>query len=47
MSPERAAGDRHIDARSDIYSLGAVLYEMLAGEPPHSGPAAQSVLAKI
>src|SRR5438552_6616254 len=47
MSPEQATGDRLIDARSDIYSLAAVLYEMLAGEPPHTGPTVQSVLARV
>ncbi len=45
MSPEHAAGDP-VDARSDIYSLGCVLYEMLAGEMPYSGPNAQALLAK-
>ncbi|MBI1722793.1 MAG: protein kinase [Gemmatimonadetes bacterium] len=47
MSPEQATGDRQLDARSDIYSLGCVLYEMLAGEPPYSGPTAQAVVARI
>jgi len=47
MSPEQAAGDRELDARSDLYSLGAVVFEMLVGEPPHVANTAQAVVAKI
>jgi serine/threonine-protein kinase len=47
MSPEQAMGDRELDARSDVYSLAAMAYEMLAGEPPFTGPTAQAVVAKV
>ena len=47
MSPEQATGDRTLDARSDVYSLAAVLYEMLTGEPPTTGPTVQAVIAKL
>ncbi|MCX5756103.1 MAG: protein kinase [Gemmatimonadetes bacterium] len=47
MSPEQATGDRVIDARTDIYSLAAMTYEMLTGEPPHTGTSAQAIIAKL
>jgi serine/threonine protein kinase/tetratricopeptide (TPR) repeat protein len=47
MSPEQAAAEREIDARSDQYALAAVTYEMLSGEAPHTGPTAQAVIARL
>jgi serine/threonine-protein kinase len=47
MSPEQATGDQGLDARSDIYSLGCMTYEMLVGEPPHVGNSVQAIIAKI
>jgi tetratricopeptide (TPR) repeat protein len=46
MSPEQASGSEHIDGRSDVYSLACVVYEMLGGEPPHTGPTPQAILAR-
>jgi eukaryotic-like serine/threonine-protein kinase len=47
MSPEQAMGERTIEARSDIYALGAVTYEMLAGDPPFTGSSVQAIVAKV
>jgi serine/threonine-protein kinase len=47
MSPEQATADKTITARSDIYSLASVLYEMLTGNPPHTGSSAQQIIMKI
>lgn len=47
MSPEQATGERTIDARSDLYALAAVTYEMLVGEPPFTGPTVQAIVARL
>ena len=47
MAPEQAMGEREISPKADIYALGCVVYEMLAGEPPFTGPTAQAIIARV
>ncbi len=47
MSPEQAMGEREITAKADVYALGCVLYEMLTGEPPFTGPTVQAIIARV